>query len=474
MLSAVTRSVSKQMEEIANQQKNISEQQREEAIQQKKTADMMRQRSEVERMKALAAQEQAIISEHQAQDARQVAEAERQMAEHQRIQAEFSKRVADTLSYVALSRSLGSISAIQSQMGDPQLADLLAYASYTFSTRYNGDVYYPSVYQALLLASESKLTWARHKGSVMAMAYVSQQDDHMVTVSSYGEIMIHKKLNDQLQSKTLLSNSAYDFRDVFIDNQNNIYAISRSSHLVIITNDAPRILYIDNIDNPISILPVDDNKLLLIGDHGLAQYNIQRGIVDATRELNFHISASGFYQRKPLLFDDKGQQYIVNDINNLYMSPVPVRGSVSAFAATRDNNLRAYGMSDGTIYLHNATTGSTSKLQGHLSRISKLKFNGRNLFSSSYDGSVNLWNTSNEKIDPMSLISAGNWIMNFTFDASKQYVWIGDHNGNITTALLSASMMANMVRQKLSRDFTTDEWNYFIGRNVPYESFLKN
>jgi hypothetical protein len=38
------------------------------------------------------------------------------MAEHQRIQAEFSKRVADTLSYVALGRSLGSLSVTQSQL----------------------------------------------------------------------------------------------------------------------------------------------------------------------------------------------------------------------------------------------------------------------------------------------------------------------------------------------------------------------
>ena len=45
--SAVDRSVSKQMEEIAYQQKEISDEQREEAIQQKHVADEMRQRSEV-------------------------------------------------------------------------------------------------------------------------------------------------------------------------------------------------------------------------------------------------------------------------------------------------------------------------------------------------------------------------------------------------------------------------------------------
>ena len=145
--SAVVRSVSKQMEEIAYQQKEISDEQREEAIQQTRVANEMRHRSEVERQNALVAQEQAVLSEHQAQQARLIAEEERQTAEHQRIQAELSKRMTDTLSFTALGRSSGSLSSIQSQLGNKELADLLAYSSYVFTNRYNGDVYYQEVFQ---------------------------------------------------------------------------------------------------------------------------------------------------------------------------------------------------------------------------------------------------------------------------------------------------------------------------------------
>ena len=59
--------------------------------------------------------------------------------------------------------------------------------------------------------------------------------------------------------------------------------------------------------------------------------------------------------------------------------------------------------------------------------------------------------------------------MSFTYDRSKQYAWIGDQNGNVTEALLSVPTMVDIVSNKLKRDFTTDEWNYYIGRNVPYE-----
>ena len=137
--SVVLRSISNQMEDIAFQQKEISDEQREEALQQQRMADDMRQRAEVERQNALEAQHKAVVSEQQAQEARHVAENERLMAEHQRVQAEFSKRVADTLSYIALGRSLGSVAMAEEMSGNSELATLLAYASYLYTTRYKGD-----------------------------------------------------------------------------------------------------------------------------------------------------------------------------------------------------------------------------------------------------------------------------------------------------------------------------------------------
>jgi hypothetical protein len=32
--------------------------------------------------------------------------------------------------------------------------------------------------------------------------------------------------------------------------------------------------------------------------------------------------------------------------------------------------------------------------------------------------------------------------------------------------------MAEMIKDKLKRDFTQSEWKYYIGQDMPYESFL--
>jgi hypothetical protein len=62
--------------------------------------------------------------------------------------------------------------------------------------------------------------------------------------------------------------------------------------------------------------------------------------------------------------------------------------------------------------------------------------------------------------------------MDFTFDNAKQYLWTGDQRGNLTQMLIATDIMADKVKKKLVRNFTEDEWNYYIGKNVPRENFI--
>jgi WD40 repeat protein len=298
-----------------------------------------------------------------------------------------------------------------------------------------------------------------------------KESNSIVTCSTYGELMIHKRNGDQLQSKTLLSNPIYDFRDILVDDE-VIYSISRNGHLAIIDHGAAQILDLSKLTHPSAISEMDKDNLLLIGDHGIAQYNKKKKMITAYKELDFKVISSSRYDYKPLLFDDQGRQHQVQDINKLVTTNIPVRGKVTAFASSKNTKQRVYGMSDGTIYLFDEKSGKISKLDGHLSRISKLKMNGNKLYSSSYDGTMKLWNTNSDKIEPMTLITTGSWIMNFIFDGSKQYVWMGDQNGVLTMALISVPMMVDRISNKLKRDFTVEEWNYYIGRKIPFESFM--
>lgn len=471
--SAVLRSVSSQMEQIAYQQKMISDEQRLEAIEQTEYANQMRERSEVERQNAIIAQNNALASERKAIEAFDLAESQRQMAEHQRIQAEFSKRIADTLSYIALGRSLGSLSITQYQTGNYELANMLSYASCLYTERYKGDLHYPAVFSSLMLTSQSKNVWSEHHGAVTCLESVQGNENMMVTASDYGEIMIHQKIGDKLRSSLIFNDKQYDFRFLTVSQLGDILAVSRTGHLIIIRNlKAKTIIPLEMINHPTRIDMMNNGEYYLVsGENTLALLDGKTYKLISFRELDFRITSASRVDYKPLLFDDKGKMHVVESIDKINTMIIPVSGKVTSYASSKTSKLQAYGMNDGTIYLIDKH-GKITRLQGHRSRVSKIKINNTDLYSSSYDGLLNLWVTTNEKIEPMTLFSTGSWIYTFTFDNSKNSVWTGDQRGNITEATISVPLMKERLQKKIKRDFTSDEWNYFIGQNVPYEPFI--
>ena len=474
--SAVDRSVSKQMEELANEQREISDEKREEALQQTRVANEMRLRSEMERQNALIAEQNAVASERKAVEASGIAESQRQMAEHQRLLAEMSKQKADTLSYIVLGRSLGSISTIQAQAGNEDVANLLSYASYLYTSRYNGDIYYPTVFQSLMRSSKSVVSWTEHTGAVTNLEYMPGEDNRLVSVSNYGEIILSERQGNILKTKVLYRNDDYDFRDVIINRATGrIYAVSRTGHLVVVQEDLKtvKVVTLDKIEHPIRLHDLTESSLLIIGESSLALYDMKRNIVRGTRQLNFRVIKGSRKTSLPILFDDKGKMHMVSGLDNITTEDVPVPGTVTAYCESKNTGIEAYGMNDGSIWLI-FKDGKKQQLLGHQSRISKMKLNGRRLYSSSYDGKVNLWITDKEKVEPMPLIETKNWIMHFNFDSTKNTFWMGDAKGGLTAVNISVPIMVEQVKKKLKRDLTTEEWNYYIGQSVPYESFLVN
>ena len=473
--SAVVRSVSKQMEEIAYQQKEISDEQRIEAQQQTMLANEERQKAETSEKMARASEQRAIASEKQAQDARLQAEDQRLQAEQQRQQAIQAKSYTDTLRYQVLGRSLGSLSLAQAQSGNEELAELLAYASYHYTQRYQGDVYNPAVLQALTEASKSIHHWSVSNGAITCIDFMQKSNHHLVTVSNYGEIIRHEKVGNELKSTVLLRDSRYDFRYVQTDEEGSIYAISRFGQFVKIPqNGLMQEATLTGVNHPTDIQLLGDDVYVVMGERSYCFFDKHNFKQLGVCQLDHQISAVGRINSHPMYFDDKGNMHEVISLHETKSTKVPFKGHVTAFAESKNTHTTAYGMSDGSIYVSNPS--GTRKLVSHRSRISRLKMNGSRLYSSSYDGKMNLWMitaNSTEKVEPIPLFNANAWIMYFTQDASKQHIWTGDQKGTLTETTISIPSMANKLKDELKRDMTTEEWNYYIGQTVPYESFLQ-
>lgn len=458
--SAVMQSINAQMEEIANQQRAISDEQRQQAEEQTKLANEQRQRAEIERQNALDAEERAI-------EASKIAKAQQTIAEQQRIAAESSKRIADTLSYINLGRSLGTLALNQYNLGNKDLGVMLSYAAYMFTDRYRGDVYNPSVYKALTNLSQSRLSWARHKGRISNIDFFTA--DHLVSVSTYGEIMEHYIKGKNLRSTTIFSNKNYDFRNVLIY-KDNVYAVSRSGHLIVKASNKLKIIELNELYHPKGITTLGD-QLLVIGEHGITQVDPKSLSVVRTRQLPFNVDFFNRYDYSPAIFDGNGRVHIVRTLDKIETVNIPVKGRVTAFASSKNTGLKAYGMKDGSIYIIKKN-GSTIKLEGHRSQVSYIKINGNRLYSSSYDKTIKLWMCNLEKIEPIELFSTDSWILYFTFDKGKNKIWTADQNGTMTEELISVPMMVQNLKSQIKRNFTQGEWNYYIGSNVPYEKLI--
>ena len=161
--------------------------------------------------------------------------------------------------------------------------------------------------------------------------------------------------------------------------------------------------------------------------------------------------------------------YEVQSMDHIVEMKLPVKGIISCYASK--GQYQAFGTNDGTIYVMNKK-GDIKQFVGHRSRISKLRFDGNNLYSSSFDGTLNMWAADSEKPEPVTLYSGNCWILHFSFDNGVNHLWVGDQRGNLSEALVSVPMMVETVKKKLKRDFSQGEWNYYMGQNVPFESFL--
>ena len=141
-------------------------------------------------------------------------------------------------------------------------------------------------------------------------------------------------------------------------------------------------------------------------------------------------------------------------------------------------------MSDGTIWLTD-NHGTARRLVEHLSQVTRLDFldkqgsaqqneRAERLYSSSYDGKLLFWTISSKplqtsiQIKPITLFQATSWLTDFTFNRTKDCIWTGEANGILTEYLISLPLIEQRIRQNLRRNFTQEEWNYYIGKGIPY------
>ena len=457
--SYVVERISKQMEEIAYQQKDISEKQREEAVFQMGIAEQMRMRAEEERKKAEEFSRNAV-------EARNMAESQRELAVQQQLQAEYARNVADTLSNVALGRALALLSNVQYRAGNKDVASLLAYASWKYTSEYKGNVYQPVIFNALGQTSESFVSRTIHKGGVTKIVPALDDRGSYVSVSNYGEVRRWRYADGFVENELLFSDPAYNFRDVCLDAGNVAYALSADGRMLCVNGETVEAFPLPEDNGWERLVSFDKEQLLLASMRHLYLYSKKENRIKKTLSLAEPFTALGYKEGEWLVFGKEGGLWKITSEGELVSQERFVKEQVTAFAWSSDLKTGAIGVEDGNIYLIDEIGNVVKSLVGHRSRITQLEFKGQYLFSSSYDCTVSLWDISAAKQEAVSLKTLSGWVYCFCISENNT-VWTGDESGAVSRIMISPDEMAALIQSKLKRDFTDDEWSYYIGRNVP-------
>lgn len=511
----ITKRISEQMEDIAYEQKALSDKQRERAEEQSRLADIERGKAELEREAAREAERKARASAKEAETMRAIAEQQSTLATQNMEEALKARSHADTLFYQSLARSLAQTSITQYKSGDKSLAALLAYSAWYYTDKFKGNVYHQDIYTALLdNAPRARMRIGRVSGNPRAMAkiphsYIKDSKMGYVIATDYGEICnLIPKLNskgivDRYDEQIIFNDPNYLFRDVCIVN-GYILALDVSGTLVKTTltstnnkrtsNDfvgkgprpAQRIkedAVISRKYLPMSNMPQerwrhllqnDENKIIAVGEHQVVWLDANGNNILHTHSITDEISEAGVVDNTLVIFTKTGNLLTFNDGKpsvNTRIS-LPRNNPVSYYYYMKDKGMHILGTEDGDVLLYDKDHKYIKSLVGHSGAITHMEQLGWCLATSSYDHKICLWNLDdlNTQIAPIE-VYYDKWPLSFTTNRDNWTLIVGLADGDIESLHISVEDNKDNVHDHIERNFTPQEWEYYIGEGVKYRRF---
>lgn len=481
--ATVTQRVSEQMEDIAYQQKAVSDKQRERAEEQSRRADIERGKAEYERGIAKLAEAKALKAADEADRMRLMAEQQTKIATDNMLVAEDARAQADTLLYLSLSRSLAQAALRESAGGTVSpLAKLLSYASWHYSESYGGKGYKQDMYRALVRTSGLlKNSGGILKGNIRYISVMNDDEEpRTLVLTDYGELLFLK--NDG--SIALFKPSADDFRSMARSGK-TLYALASDGKVKRITlghafaeiND---IEIYDVCTLPAGIwshllLNEEKKQLVAISDKQIAWIDLTAK--DAKQLLNVDDTPTciGMQNGTVHLFTKTGKHYVSSKQGELM--PINIEGindPVTAYYYNDENQVMILGMSNGKLNFVDKDYNLWRALTSHSSSVTHIDSYGPYLISASYDKTIKYWGLNADgNIGLQFDQTLDFWPLTFDIDPLTNIMWIGTANGFMPRFCIDIAQNAEATRSLLEREFTDEEWNYYIGKSVPRVNFMK-
>jgi WD40 repeat protein len=376
------------------------------------------------------------------------------------------------------------------------LAGLAALQGYNFHTQYDGNKYDPYIFKGLYSALTKLYTTnynsVKAKGSLLNRMYalaLSSKPGKFFTSGSDGKIYMGNYSNQSL-SEQLVGWNAFP---------NKVLAISKDERYLVVGNDSTFIQVFDlnspqkpilvnghtSLVNDIKFLPDNSGFISVSKDKSIRFTHISNWESEKLLTLPFDLKSISINSEGNLLAgaSPTGNLILVNLVDRTFTvlrSEAPNRILSVAFHPTK--KILAYGTEilneknltkKGSVKIINlqSPTEIVKELTGHNAGISAIEFspNGLLIASGGLDNKLQMWVVNKEDELPVVMDNNNGNIWDIGFSPDSGYLLASCNNGEIRIWPTNSKTLADQICPKITRNLTQDEWQKYIGNDVPYK-----
>ena len=137
-----------------------------------------------------------------------------------------------------------------------------------------------------------------------------------------------------------------------------------------------------------------------------------------------------------------------------------------------DGKLLAVGRERGDVVLWSIENNRLERvIQGHQSAVTDLEFSpdSQFLLTTSRDKTARIWELSDSRKLPIVMDDHEDWVLTGCFDPSGEYVITGSKDQLIRKWPTKPQMLAERICLFLERNLSKEEWEEFVGTDIPYQ-----